>query len=247
MKQLAPTLLFFFICFSGFSQDNKPAWSGNLKAGLTLYSGNVNKFNMKGSGELSHFDSIFELSVFASGHYSEKDHKANKSEYTAGIKYDFHPLAIISPFALLQVYSNKQKEIRLRSSGLLGVKYGYYRTKKSNFSLSFAIQNDYDIYFSPSDESEILKPNKNIVRFSIRPKFKYKLTESIYLKHVTYYQPSILNYLDYRIYTKTVLSNQLWKSLYVEFDFIYEFDNITVYNAVEKEDYSFFVTLKYKF
>jgi len=246
MKILTTTIL-LIISLATFAQEASSPWSGNLKAGLTLYSGNVNKFNMKGGGNVSHKDSAYEFQIFVAGNYSEKDHKANKEEYSGGLKYDFRPFNTFSPFALVQGYSNRQKGIKLRTSGLVGVKYGYYHTSKSDFSLSFAFQNDYDVYFESEDVAETSQPDKNILRFSFRPKFKHKFTDNIYFEHLTFYQPSIGTFSDYRVYSKTLLSNQLWKSFFVEFDFIYEFDNVTVYNGVLKEDYSFFVTLKYKF
>ena len=242
---------FIFISVLIFSlqakSQSKSPWNGILEAGASYYSGNVNKLNVKGSGKIAHTDSVYEFSLFTRGTFSKVDSIVKKKEYSVGMKYDFRPFAKLSPFILTEIYSNQQKGIEARYSGLAGVKYTYYKTEKSAFSLSTAFQYDYDTYLKPKDDTETQKPDEQIIRLSIRPKFKQKIAEGVYFEHQTFFQPSLKGFDDYRIYSKTRLSTKFLGKLSVNIDFIYEFDEFTAYTDIKKDDSAVFVTFVYKF
>ena len=63
-KLLLYVFLLFFVSLT-YSQENpekkkKDVWHATLNLGMSYYSGNVNKFNFKTSGNISHVDSTFE-------------------------------------------------------------------------------------------------------------------------------------------------------------------------------------------
>ncbi len=248
MKKILCISLFLLISLFGFSQnENKTPWHGKMKAGASFYKGNVNKFNLKGAFLLSNKDSINEFSLFSTANYSKVDNEVKKEEYSGGIKYDFIPFSVVSPFMLAQVYTNRQKKIRIRYSGLLGGKYTFLNTNKLDFSISIAGQYDHENYYLPEEPDDDFIDTKDILRISVRPKFNIKITDDITFTHYTFYQPSPFDFNDYRVYSKTSLNTKFYKKISINLEYIYEFDNITVDEDVLKDDSSFFVTFAFKF
>ena len=231
-----------------YSQDNeKSNWHGKLKSGFSFYKGNVNKLSLKGGFDIANQDSVNEFSTYSNYDFSKVDSVVVKEEYSLGVKYDFLPFSIISPFTLLEVYRNKQKLIKIRYSGMLGAKYTAYLTKKADISLSIAAQYDNENRYIPEDATPDFELYKETVRMSLRPKFMFQLTDNIRFVHYTFYQPSPFDFNDYRIYSNTGISTKFYKKISLDLEYIYEYDNITVDKNVVKEDSSFFVTFSLAF
>lgn len=242
-KFLAYITVFLFITPAFAQKEESSRWRAKINSGTSFYKGNVNKFSTRNSLAVSQKDSVYEFSLYATGEYSQIDKKSVKDEYSGGLKYDFRPFSKISPFLLAEIYSNKQKKIKARYSGLSGVKYTYFKNIKHDLSISVAGQYDHEIHFSPDIPEETFSKIKDILRISIRPKFEFQITDEIKFIHYTFYQPSPLNFNDYRIFSKTTISSKFHKKISIDLDYIYEYDNITVYDSIEKNDNFFYVSL----
>lgn len=177
-------------------------WSAGITLGTSFNSGNINKFDLSSNGEVSHKDSMFEFSGYYNLLYSEVNNLQNSEEYAGGIKFDYRPYARFTPFVLGAAYQNIYKNIDMRTSALFGAKYRVYKTDKSDYSLSAAVQYDMNKYVSET-------PDDNITRLSIRPKIKQKLGDYVTFEHITFYQPNVSDFQDYRIDSSTRLKTKI--------------------------------------
>ncbi len=250
MKIISRTIL--VICYSllfftnGYSQE-KSKWSGQITLGGSYYKGNVNKIDIRSLCNISHKDSVYELSGGYKAIYGTADKKESNRELSAYLKFDWKPYSVISPFAVFQYYTNIHKGYDYKMSGILGAKYTFYsKPKKCNYSISAAGMYSYEKYTPPGDPLEEVKPDHEKFRLSIRPKFKQNLGENITFKHYTFYQPNIEDFNDYIIVSQTSLTSKLTKVLFLDFSFLYEFVSITPSTEIRKEDLSFVISLVVK-
>ena len=165
-KTIYICLLVLLLASNSYSQG----WKAKVGFGSSYYTGNVEKVDLRGEGNISHTDSTFEFSSFVKATYGEMETIKNNQEFQAGIQADYKPYAKLSPFLLFTAYNNEFKDIALRLSGITGLKYTFYKTEKSNYSISTALQYDAEQYKSDIEDKEIL-------RLSIRPKLKQQIAK----------------------------------------------------------------------
>lgn len=224
------TCTFLLIFISHLPAQKK--WNGKISAGLFYYSGNVDKFDFMADGNITHTDSLFEYSSFAKMIDSRLSGEHVNEEYSAGIKFDYHPFSILSPFMMFSYYRNDYKDIHLRLTALAGIKYVYYQTETSNFSISLALQYDAEHY-----KSEI--PNKDKVRWSLRPKFKQKITNTLYFENFEFFKINVSDGNDYGIESVTTISNKVTNRLSIGLNYHYEYVNAPTNPALKKADQVF--------
>lgn len=222
---------FFFLGIISVSFAQKK-WNGKIVSGLFYYSGNVEKFDFTTDANVAHTDSMFEYSSFAKMVYSSSAGKRLNEEYNAGVKFDYHPYNTYSPFMLLSYYKNDFKDIHLRLTALMGLKYVYYKTESSNFSISLAFQYDAEHY-----QSEIADQDK--IRWSLRPKFKQKITNSLYFENLEFFKVNISDGTDYAIESITTISNKVTNRLSIGLNYHYEYVNAPTNPALKKADQVF--------
>lgn len=214
-------------------------WDIKFSLGSSYYGGNVEKFDLNSSANISHADSAFEYSSFAKITYSQVNSNKTNQELSGGVKFDYRPYATFSPFFALSAYNNEYKDIKLRLSALLGIKYTFYKTSKSDFSISGA-----GLYENEMYESEM--EDKNILRLSIRPKFKQKIGEKTQLQHITFYKVNVEDGHDYLIESETSLTNRLIGKIDINISSQYTYDNDPP-ELVEKTDVALITSLVFNF
>ncbi len=217
----------------------KAQWKAKAELGSSFYSGNVNKFDLRSKGNISHVDSLFELSAFYKTIYAENNHVQNNEEYSGGFKFDYLPQSRFSPFVVLSAYRNDFKNIRQRLSSILGAKYVYFQSEKSNYSLSVAGQYDMEHYVAES-------PDKNKIRLSIRPKIKLKIGQTAYFQNITFFQPNVQNWADYIINSSTSLTTKITKAINLKLSYEIEYVNEPTKEGLLKTDQAFLASLVFK-
>ncbi len=240
------TGLFLLITGSVFSQD-QGKWNGKFSLGGSYYKGNVNKIDLRSDGTVSHTDSTFEFSTSYKTIYGRTDGDENNREFKSNVKCDWKPYSIISPFLAFGAYNNIYKGYDLKLSALSGAKIVLFKDKKYNYSISAAAIYSFENYTLPKDSTEAEKPDKEKIRVSLRPKIKQQLGENVYLEHITFYQPNIVDFSDYIIETKTSLTNKLTDVLFLDLSFEYEYVSSPPSKDIEKNDFAFIVSLIVKF
>jgi len=213
MRKIIFILLILSSSLSIFAQ-----WNAKAEMGSSLYSGNVNKFDLRSTGKISHADSSFEFSTFYKAIYAENNHIQNNQEYSGGFKFDYLPKNKFSPFVAINAYRNEFKNIHQRLSSLLGSKYVYLSTASSKYSLSVAGQYDMEKYVEET-------PDKNKIRLSVRPKFVQKIGTNAEIKNITYFQPNLQRWSDLMIESETSLKAKITKVISLKISYIYEFVN----------------------
>jgi len=259
--------LFTFIlllCFYGVQTtvaQTKSKWKTKISFGGSTYSGNVNKFDMKTEGSASHADSSYEFAAFYRGIYSENKHVENNREISGGFSFDYRPENQVSPFGVISGYYNTYRNIDLRLTGLVGMKWKFFDNKKgTQLSISAAGLYENEEYTNtvykvkdvtkfftdssgidiPYDTKDTLKiyDKRERLRLSLRPRFKIKINDIAYLTHTTFYKFNVNNLNDYAFENKTTLSLKIAKKLTLDlaYEYIWESDESKAGSFVKNED-----------
>ncbi len=238
----------FWFTLSAFSQEKPktPLLTKKITMGTSWFSGNIERFDFRIGGDLSHVDSAYEFNLNLNYLYSETDLRVKNREYNGGVKWDYRPLDRISPFLMVSGYSNTFKGIGLRWSGLIGAKYRIWKTESSEYSFSAALQGDLERFASAGWQEDIFAIDKKKIRLSLRPKIRQKLGP-ITLDHVTFYQPALDDFSDYRILSRTGLSTKITPNIQFGLSYDYEIQTVTPVPGIKKEDHTVMANVTVKF
>ncbi len=200
--------------------------------GGNYQTGNTEKAGVMGTASIASIDSIKELSANFGYAYGENKDILNQREYKAGVQADYHPLSVFSPFIRFEFYSNEFRQINYRYSGLIGAKYRFFiKDDFADYSISTALLYDLENYTEKAN-----KPNKERLRMSIRPKFKQRLMENIYLLAEIYYKPNMAEFDDYLIYAIFNLNFRVNKYVFLKASYEYEYNSMPITSSVKKTD-----------
>ena len=125
IKNILLIVPFILLSFVVFSQNTKGKWKGEFGLGGSYYKGNVNKIDIRSTGQISHKDSTFEFSTAYKTIYGKTDNVENNREFSSIAKFDWKPYSIISPFIAFQAYHNIYKGYDLRLTGIFGSKFTF--------------------------------------------------------------------------------------------------------------------------
>lgn len=243
-------LFFILLTFSSIQSFSQRKWSYDFGLGTSLHTGNVNSFNLNNSASISRNDSLIALDFHYKVLYSslidrndtEQQWKETNFEVNGGIKLDYKQYDRFSPFLAFEMLTNKYKGYNFKMSGLVGVKYRIYvKPSICDYSISAAFVYDWTNF---TDETVL--PNNNF-RISIRPKIKHKLSESLTLLNLTFFQPSVLDFSDFIVNTTTKLQTKLTQKLFLDLAFTYEYRSRVPSDKYKKHDLMSEVSLRLKF
>lgn len=249
MKTLR-SLFFILLIFSSIQSFSQRKWSYDFGLGTSLHTGNVNSFNLNNSASINRNDSLIALDFHYKALYSslidrndtEQQWKETNFEVNGGIKLDYKQYDRFSPFLACEMLTNKYKGYNFKMSGLVGIKYRIYvKHSICDYSISAAFVYDWTNY----TDATVL-PNNNF-RISIRPRIKHKLSESLTLLNLTYFQPSVLDFNDFIVNTTTKLQTKLTQKLFLDLAFTYEYRSRVPSDKYKKHDLMSEVSLKLKF
>lgn len=252
MRKLLVYIL-LLVCVGTVSAQKK--WSYNLGFGGELKSGNVNSFIFSNTGGVERNDSLLALDAHYDIVYGMKDHEVYDKGLTASLTFDVWQHDKFSPFVSASYINNKFKGFEFKTSFLVGAKLRLYTIPgKCDYSISAAYVSDWVEYFSDDilqDEHGRLKPQ--VSRLSLRFKVKQRISDIVYLKHITFYQPSLMEMRgfqsfrdDYIITSVTTFENRIGKKLSLDINFNYEYRSV-VPEGKKNTDIVTSATLKLKF
>lgn len=238
-------LLFGVIC--GHAQNK---WHYNFGLGASLNTGNVNNCNVSTDGAVNRNDSLIALDFHYKLLYSSLIHRENAMqrweetnfEINGGVKMDLFQYDKYSPFLACEMITNKYKGYDLKLSGLIGMKYRIYTIPSvCDYSISGAFVYDWTDF---TDETHLLNNN---YRISIRPKISQRLTDNLTLLHMTFYQPSVLDFSDYIINSTTKLQTKITRKLFLDLSFTYEYRSRVPNESYKKHDILTEVSIRFKY
>ena len=229
-----------------FSQDK---WHYNLGLGASLNTGNVNNCNLSNDASINRNDSVVALdfhyrlmySSLINRNGSEQHWEETNFEVNGGVKMDLYQYSTYSPFLAFEMLTNKYKGYDLKMSGLIGMKYIIIKKPSVyDYSISAAFVYDWTDF---TDDTHLLNNN---YRISIRPKIKQKLTDNLALEHLTFYQPSVLDFGDYIIHSVTKLMTQITRKLFLDLSFTYEYRSRVPSDSYKKHDILTEISIRFK-
>lgn len=249
MRKALLTIL-FIIAAVALSAQNE--WSYRLSFSGELRSGVVNATVLKNSGGIERNDSLIALSANYGISYGMKDMTTYDLGFTSTLKADLWQYDRWSPFVLVNYLNNKFKGFEYKLNYLAGAKYRIYtRPKICDYSISAAYVMDYTEYFSKDRNNDRFKPQ--VSRISLRFKVKRRINDIIYLNHMTFYQPSLMELRgwksvkdDYIVTSITSFENRIGKNIFLDINFNYEYRSL-VTDGVSHRDIITSATLRVKF
>lgn len=245
----ARIFLFILLIFSSIGLFSQSKWNCNLGLGAFINTGNVNNCNIVNDASVKRNDSIIALDFHYKVLYSSLiDKNGNKRQWeetnfeiNGGIKMDLFQHDKYSPFLACEMLTNKYKGYDFKVSGLIGLKLRLF-TKPAVYDYSISAAFVYDCTMF-TDNTQL--PNNNY-RISIRPKIKQKIADNLSLYHQLFYQPSVLDWDDFIIYSVTKLQNKITRKLFIDLSLIYEYRS-----RIPSENYKYYdvlseISIRYK-
>ena len=242
--------LFVLLVFSVICANAQNKWHYNFGLGASLNAGNVNNCNVSNDGAIERNDSLIAFDAHYKFLYSSLINKnggdqhweETNFEINGGVKMDLFQYDRFSPFLACEMLTNKYKGYDLKLSGLIGLKYRIYTVPGfCDYSISAAFVYDWSDF---TDETHL--PNNNY-RISIRPKINQRLTENLTLLHITFYQPSVLDFGDYIIQSTTKLQTKITRKLFLDLSFTYEYRSRVPSENYKKNDILTEVSVRFKY
>jgi len=84
--------------------------------------------------------------------------------------------------------------------------------------------------------ADVVLPDKERIRFSVRPKFKHYLTDSIYAIAEIYYKPNLADFCDYIVYGNFNINFELFKKALLRVSYEHDYMNKPATSKVKKTD-----------
>lgn len=232
-------------------------WFYNLSFGGEIKSGSVNTTIYKNNGSIERNDSLLALSASYGIIYGKKDGVVYDRSLSASFKADLWQHDKWSPFVLNTYLNNKFKGFEYKSSFLIGAKYRIYTIPgRCDYSISAAYMSDWVQYFKYDKNGNLVDDHRlkpQVSRLSFRFKIKQRISDIINIKHMTFYQPSLMEMdgfkswkEDYVITSTTTFENKIGKMIFLDINFIYEYRSI-VPKTVTNTDIITSAALRVKF
>lgn len=236
------TLLVLVVCrlpidtLASDSLQIKKIWNFSSKNSLVFLEGTVNKLDVFSNHSFERSDSLYELNASYQFVYSENKKVTNNLEHLANITFDYKHLSTFSPFTGIFLHSNRFRGYEMRATFLLGLKWKFFAASNFDFSVSTAGLYEYDVFSKPEEVNLKRKEDNQLLRLSVRPRFKLRISDKNTFTTETFYQPDIQDFEDYIILSRWNLSFELSKHL--NFIILYQFQyfSIPVYSNLPQRD-----------
>jgi hypothetical protein len=243
--RITPNLLIFsFLCFIKLTAQTKIN-SFQFKNNLNYFEGNVNKLDILSQINFDHQDSISDFSISYRIFYGELNLKKNNLEHQVLANYDYKYKSLLSPFIGLSSFSNEFKGFKVRNNLLLGLKWTIYNSSKSNFSISAALTAEYNKFSIDQMNTSINRNENYLIRYSIRPKFKFNFFQFEFLNE-TFYQPNTIQLNDYIIQSRSDINYSLSKRVALLISYIFYYNNQPAFSTLNKRDQKLMFGFEFK-
>jgi hypothetical protein len=168
-------------------------WSGSAEASANLLFGAARARLAALAAGAARVDSALELRVDAQLTYADSREEdgprhttARATRLTAGA--DWRPFARVSPFVFGSAEASLQQRIAGRLSGGAGAKLTLHRTGDDDVSVSLAVLGERTRALRPDFR---VAPMTTRTRWSLRARYRRRLSDALRVTHVTFYQPAV--------------------------------------------------------
>lgn len=215
MKIYLKLFLFVLIAFTSlnfaqinterFRQDSDSAGvSGKVDIDALAQTGNTD-FQFIGLGGRLNYNRVTGYSFFVfSGGYGWNNGKQFSNELVAHLRNVERLNDWIQFEVFLQFDYNKKRKLLSREIAGAGLRYKIFTSETFKFRLGSAYF--YEIENYDLDENSLHDKNVNAHRLSTYSTFEYQIKDGVGFLSVTYFQPDIQNFSDYRLISENTLT-----------------------------------------
>jgi hypothetical protein len=222
-------------------QAPEDKWSVQAELGFNGASGNSSFSILRTGLTATHLTTDvaeFEASVLV--RYGRSEGTVIADDRKASLKLDVWPQTRLSPFVFADGSLDRARRLDLRLSAGAGAKWTFWRGSSGKASVSAAALFDRQD-FAESDSLGVTAP-RNLARWSLRTKVERKLSATISLEQVAFWQPVWDDAGDYLVDVTTSLSARLQSRLTLAIEHQYMRDAAPP-AGVEPSDQRFSVVL----
>lgn len=180
----------------------RPRWRTNAELNGNILFGAASQRLVGSLLSVARADTAFSLRAEFQMAYGESrdatgDRRVAARTFRLSTGADFQPRARLSSFALGELESNFQQRIALRANGGFGAKRTFWQppSPDPNFaedaSLSLAVLAERIRALDGASTTMLVGGGGNRVRWSLRARWRRRLTSAVRLTHVTLYQPTV--------------------------------------------------------
>ena len=190
-------------------------WSGTAQGSGNALFGAAHTRLFASNLEIGRADSTlqvrssFQLS-YGDDRTEENDRQVTARATKASLGLDLTPFARYSPFWFGSIGSSLQQRVARRLDSGIGGKVTFVRTDPTSLDLSLALLVERTRAAAIDSASA---PTTTLTRWSLRFRVRHRLTPSLSVRHVTFYQPAIDRMGAYTLDTLTELEDRLWAGL----------------------------------
>lgn len=202
------------------ARAQKLGWSGSVEASGSVLFGNASDRLFAGRVQLGRADSTLEVRSDARFSYAESTTGEGGRAVTgrtvfASLATDYLPFSRYSPFWFGSAESSLQQQIASRYATGAGGKLTFYeRDPDDEASVSLALLAERtqprrtSATVSDGDVEERWR-----ARWSLRPRWKRRLSKGVRVTHVTFYQPAVNRIARYTINSTSTLAADLTSAI----------------------------------
>ena len=175
------------------------SWRRTVEGSGNVLFGSARGRLLAGAAGVERADSTLEFRADGNFTYAdtrredEGDGLGGRREVTArssraAMALDYRPFAQVSPFWFGATETSLQQRVARRWSSGAGAKLTLYRRDENEASVSLAMLYERTRALDPDSLTPAVDTR---ARWSLRTRFRRRLTSQVYLSHVTFYQPTV--------------------------------------------------------
>lgn len=186
------------VCLGGAGLRARPAggqelgWSGTAEGSANLLFGAARSRLVAAGTSVGRADSALQVRGDLRLTYADTREEAGERHTTAratraSVAVDARPFARVSPFGFGSAESSLQQRIASRVAGGAGAKLTLHRRGDDDVSVSLALLAERTRALRPEPGAA---PLTTRARWSLRARYRRRLSEALRVTHVTFYQPA---------------------------------------------------------
>ncbi|MBN2009491.1 DUF481 domain-containing protein [candidate division KSB1 bacterium] len=232
------------------SQDNSANssksnhWESSMDIGAAIYSGNVDKQDLRGLFSIIRKDELLDFSLDLKSVLSKVDKATKNKEYSLSLKVDYMPKRKLTPFVLFNAYQNIPKGYDSRYGGYLGAKWVLYKNEGANYSLSAAYLFEEE-NFTTEEQNDASK--KSASKLSVRPKITQSISDAATFDMIAFYVPSFDDFKDYRFDLDAGIESKLTAKIFMKCAYTLNYVNLPPLADIAKTDQALVMSIVFKF
>jgi hypothetical protein len=210
-------------------------WKFTVDLGFNAASGNSNLTYWHSAVTVNRVQrQLAEFEWNASFDYGWNRGNLAENRLSSGAKFDYRPLATVSPFTFVNAEQDEVRKVDLQAFGGAGLKYTFWKSPAGKASISAAVVYNYET-FATSRVTLVAAPSEGQPRWSLRFKGSRKFGKALELDNTTFYQPVFEAADDYNFSASSSISSKATTHVSLVIQHLYRRDS-TPHQGVKPVD-----------